>query len=144
MSQDGSNIPDVPKVTYRLVAPEDIGKADLKFYKKKTDADEPENPSAPVGAATVTIDNKAEYVVENAAAVGESGSGNAESNISSPSDAQIREGVQLAKAITDEMASHPGGRRRSKRRQPRRSAKQSKKGGRSRKNRRKQSRRHKH
>lgn len=130
--------PVAPAVTYRPVEEGDIGNAKLKFYKKKADTDEPDL-STPVDAADVTADNMKEYVVENAAAVVESGS--AVSGSSHPSAIQIEQGVELANAITSQMkppndvggpsvgGPSVGGRRRSKRRHSKKGSRKSKKGG---------------
>ena len=140
--------PVASAVTYRPVEEGDIGNAKLKFYKKKADTDEPDL-STPVDATTVTAENMAEYVVENAAAVvasesitsaaGEAGA--ADNNSGNLNPDEVSKGVALARAIKDQIIG--GGRRRSKRRKSKKGgarkskksgARKSKKGGRSRKN----------
>ena len=149
--KDDIDKPVAPAVIYRPVAAEDIGNADLTFYKKKADADEPEDPATPAAAADVTEANMAEYVVENTAVVvsepitsaagagGEAGA--ADNNSGNLNPDEVSRGVALARAIKDEIIE--GGRRRSKRRHPKKGgarkskksgARKSKKGGRSRKN----------
>ena len=120
----------VPAVTYRVATQDDIGNAELKFYKKKADADVPvpEDPSTPVDAATVTAENVLEYVVENTAAVVKSvsdESGSAVTGVDDVDEDQVSKGIALAKKIKESL----GGRRRSKRRHPKKGSRKSKKGG---------------
>ena len=131
--------PVAPAVTYRPVEEGDIGNAKLKFYKKRDDADEPENPSEPVDATIVTADNMKEYVVENATVVvsepitNEANDvGENSSMVTSPEQqAQI---TDATRKTLNELGLMPGrqdgaGRRRSKRRHPKKGSRKSKKGG---------------
>ncbi len=153
MSEEGDSpsldTPVAPAVTYRLVIADDIGKADLKFYKKKADANEPEDPSTTVDAATVTADNMAEYVVENAAVVASDETANTDDvagETAKPGDVVENSGTvtpeqqaqitQATRATLEDLHLMPpgqqsgAGRRRSKRRHPKKGSRKSKKGGR--------------
>jgi hypothetical protein len=147
---DDENITPTPAVTYRLVTAEDIGNAELKFYKKKADALEPEDPHTPVDdAATVTADNMTEYVVENAAGAGVDSTVQAMPNdmenngkFTSEQQDQITDATKNTLKVLNipinYNAEQPGGkgkgqggggRRRSKRRHPKKGSRKSKKSG---------------
>lgn len=134
---DGNKIiPPTQAVPYRAVTEEDIGKTKLKFYKKKADALEPEeDPPTPVDPAIVTAANMAEYVVEDAPAAPAMGAAlpsNGPKSDAAIDPALVEQGVQMTRAILNEVDKDKlniGGRRRSKRRHPKKGSRKSKKGG---------------